>query len=170
MDTRHVSKPSQNRAVAASSEHDLCVRLATHLQAAGCADLVQESLLRTLVVARRGEIRDPDRVVAFSRTVCRRLRWRRSVVARRVVSESVAETAFANATAESEPPLRMLPGEHQRLMAGFAALDDESRTVVERTYWGDRTASEIGAELGRTANHVRVIRCRALAKLRDAVG
>ena len=51
----------------------------------------------------------------------------------------------------------------------LAQLSDRERTVVFLTFYGERTAAAVASEIGATEGHVRVIRHRAVARLRICV-
>ena len=57
----------------------------------------------------------------------------------------------------------------QRLVAALGPLSGRERQVLNETYSADRTAEEIARAIGTTATHVRVLRHRALAKMRAAL-
>jgi RNA polymerase sigma-70 factor, ECF subfamily len=56
-----------------------------------------------------------------------------------------------------------------RLAACLRALADRDRLVVLLTFYADREAPRIAADLGVSPGAVRVIRHRAMARLRDCV-
>jgi RNA polymerase sigma-70 factor (ECF subfamily) len=53
-----------------------------------------------------------------------------------------------------------------RLERCLTRLADRERVVVLLTFYAERTASDVGKELGVTEGNVRVIRHRAIARLR----
>ena len=57
-----------------------------------------------------------------------------------------------------------------RLAACVQALAERERTVVVQTFFADRSGDEVAKELGLSAGNVRVIRHRALGKLRECMG
>nr|MBA3452869.1 sigma-70 family RNA polymerase sigma factor [Deltaproteobacteria bacterium] len=59
--------------------------------------------------------------------------------------------------------------DRERLQHCMLALDARDRAVVVATFVEDRDADEIGATMQLSAGNVRVIRHRALARLRDCV-
>jgi RNA polymerase sigma-70 factor (ECF subfamily) len=68
---------------------------------------------------------------------------------------------------EAPEPLVLDP---DRLAACLEALPERERSVVVMSFFADKPADEVGAELGLTGGNVRVIRHRALARLRDCMG
>ena len=57
-----------------------------------------------------------------------------------------------------------------RLAACLQALSERERTVVVLTFFSESPAGQVGAELNLTAGNVRVVRHRALGRLRECMG
>jgi RNA polymerase sigma-70 factor (ECF subfamily) len=57
----------------------------------------------------------------------------------------------------------------ERLTACLERLGERERTILVLTFRSDSTSSEVAQQLGLTAANVRVIRHRALARLRLCV-
>ena len=130
------------------------------------ADLVQQVLLMTIERLRAGEVREPDRIASFALGACRMtvLEMRRGERRRGQLLELHAdkEEAF-----EAPEPLALDPDRHGGCLEG---LSERERSVVVMSFFADKPADEVGAELGITAGNVRVIRHRALGRLRDCMG
>jgi RNA polymerase sigma-70 factor (ECF subfamily) len=130
------------------------------------ADLVQQVLLMTLERLRAGDIREPDRIASFVLGACRmtvleirRGAWRR---------ETLLET-WGDVPEAYEPPEP--PGlDRDRLARCLEALAERERSVVVLMFFDDRNGDEVGAQLGLSGGNVRVIRHRALARLRECMG
>jgi RNA polymerase sigma-70 factor (ECF subfamily) len=60
--------------------------------------------------------------------------------------------------------------DRDRLAACLEALSERERSVVVLSFFEDKSADEVGAELATSAGNVRVIRHRALARLRKCMG
>jgi RNA polymerase sigma-70 factor (ECF subfamily) len=58
----------------------------------------------------------------------------------------------------------------ERLAACLDALAERERTVVALTFFADKPGDEVGRHLGISAGNVRVIRHRAIARLRECMG
>ena len=56
------------------------------------------------------------------------------------------------------------------LKAAIVALPERMRAIVEQVYFGDRTVTEIAAELGITHSAVSQLRAEAIRLLRDGLG
>jgi RNA polymerase sigma-70 factor (ECF subfamily) len=130
------------------------------------ADLVQQVLLMTLQRLRAGEVREPERIASFvlgaSRMTALEIRrgaWRR---------ETLLDTWGGAAEAFEAPEPLLL--DRDRLAACLEALSERERSVVVMSFFEDKPADEVGAELATSGGNVRVIRHRALARLRKCLG
>jgi RNA polymerase sigma-70 factor (ECF subfamily) len=130
------------------------------------ADLVQQVLLMTLERLRAGEVREPERIASFVLGACRMtvLEMRRGTRRREELLESWSDPDEAY---EAPEPLALDP---DRLAACLEALAERERSVVVMSFFADKAADEVGAELGLTGGNVRVIRHRALGRLRACMG
>ena len=137
-----------------------------HLRGDAAADdLAQEVLLLTIERLRAGEVQKLEPLGSFilgtSRMMChseRRIARRREALAARFFDTSV-ETAPPSLSALDVP----------RVTACLRGLADRERLVVLLTYYADREAPRIAEELNLSPGAVRVIRHRAIARLRDCV-
>ena len=137
-----------------------------HLRSdAGADDLAQDVLLLTIERLRAGEIQKLEQIGSFilgtSRMMCH--------AERRVVRRREALAArFVDTCVEIAPPsLSALDG--PRVAACLRGLGERERLVVLLTYYADREAPRIAADLNLSPGAVRVIRHRAIARLRDCV-
>ena len=130
------------------------------------ADLVQQVLLMTLERLRAGEIREPQKIASFVLGSCRMsvLEMRRGTRRREALLETWGDMAEAF---EAPEPLALDP---DRLAGCLDALSERERSVVVLTFFADKQAEEVGAELAISGGNVRVIRHRALARLRECMG
>jgi RNA polymerase sigma-70 factor, ECF subfamily len=136
------------------------------------ADLVQQVLLTTLERLRAGEVREPDKIASFVLGMCRMtvLEIRRGSKRREELLQEWVP-AFAGMTEgdvyEAPEPLALDP---DRLAGCLEALPERERSVVVMSFFADKQADEVGAELGISGGNVRVIRHRALGRLRECMG
>jgi RNA polymerase sigma-70 factor (ECF subfamily) len=128
-------------------------------------DLAQQVMMLTIEKLRRGDVRDPDQIASFvlgtSRTMAialRRKETRHELLRDRFL---VAPTTYA------APDAAML--DLDRLEHCLAQLADRERSVVWLTFYAENAAASVAAEVGVSEGNVRVIRHRALAKLRACV-
>jgi RNA polymerase sigma-70 factor (ECF subfamily) len=136
------------------------------------ADLAQQVLLTTLERLRAGEVREPEKIASFVLGMCRMtvLEIRRGTRRREELLQNWVP-AYAGMTEgevyEAPEPLALDP---DRLAGCLEALPERERSVVAMSFFADKQADEVAAELGISGGNVRVIRHRALARLRDCMG
>ena len=128
-------------------------------------DLVQQVMLLAIEKLRGGSIRDADQIASFilgaSRTIAKdlkRLERRREKLRDAFMVQDRVEAPVGDATLDID--------HLERCLARLAARE---RVVVLLTFYGERTASEVGQELGVKEGNVRVIRHRAIERLRTCM-
>jgi RNA polymerase sigma-70 factor, ECF subfamily len=134
-----------------------------HLRdAQAAADLVQDVLMLTLDSLRRGKVREPHRIASFVLGTCRqtiidqrRGRERRQRILD-VYAEDVPQADFSAS----------VPLDAEGLSRCMERLSERERTVVIMTFYDGSSADQVAADLGISAANVRVIRHRALLRLR----
>jgi RNA polymerase sigma-70 factor (ECF subfamily) len=126
------------------------------------ADLVQQVLLMTIESLRSGRVREPERIASFVLGTCRQvvLDRRRGETRRQELFDRYA----AGLPLDENP--RPAEFDSDRLRACLERLAARERSVVVMSFAAERKADEVAAELGLTAGNVRVIRHRALGRLR----
>lgn len=163
------------RAPDSAAEAELYRRLAPRVRLYGlrhlrdrhsAADLAQQVMLMTLERLRAGKIREPEKIASFVLGTSRMsvLEMRRGTRRREVLLETWGSSAEAF---EAPEPLALDP---DRLAGCLEGLSERERAVVVQSFFADRQADEVGAELAISAGNVRVIRHRALARLRECMG
>jgi RNA polymerase sigma-70 factor (ECF subfamily) len=154
-----------------AAEAALCRRLGPRIRLYGlkhlrneaaAADLVQDVLLMVLTKLRERALRDPDRVASFVLGTARQtvIDWQRGGRRRARILEAFAGDLLPP---DEEAPE---PIDAQRLGDCLAALPERERTVLVMTFYDDRPADAVAAELKLSAGNVRVIRHRGLERLR----
>lgn len=155
-----------------AAEAELCRRLfprvrlygLRHLRdAAAAADLAQDVLLTVLARLRQGALREPDRVASFVLGTCRQLATASARTRRR-------RDALLASEPPPEPARPVDPLPHERLVRCLSALAARERTIVLATFYAEQPADDIAREHGISAGNVRVLRHRALRRLRDCLG
>ena len=137
-----------------------------HLRdAEAAADLMQHVILMTLEKLRAGALRDPGQIVSFVFGTCRLvvLDMRRGNLRRERLLEAYGEDL---PYADIAPAPRVDDGRIERCLE---TLSERERTVLVTTFHEDKDAAEVARQLGLTAGNVRVIRHRALGRLRDCM-
>jgi RNA polymerase sigma-70 factor (ECF subfamily) len=132
---------------------------------AAADDLVQDVMLMACDSLRKGKVRDPQALASFVLGMCRKVlaNLRRGERRRRELLERHGRE-LVPAFSEPEPLLDL-----DRLARCLTALSERERTVVVSSFYVERSADEIGTELGLTPGNVRVVRHRALASLRSCM-
>lgn len=137
-----------------------------HLRDRSAADdLVQDVILMTCDSLREGKLRDPQVLGSFVLGMCRKVvaNLRRGERRRREILERHGRELVP----EHSPPEPLL--DLGRLARCLAGLSERERTIVVSSFYAERSADEIGTELGLTPGNVRVVRHRALARLRSCM-
>jgi RNA polymerase sigma-70 factor (ECF subfamily) len=126
------------------------------------ADLAQDVLLMVLTKLRERAVREPERIVSFVLGTARQtvIDWQRGGRRRARLLEAFATDLVPQ---EDEPPE---PVDGRRLGDCLGALPERERTVLVMTFYDDRPADAVAAELKLSAGNVRVIRHRGLERLR----
>ena len=130
------------------------------------ADLVQQVLLMTLERLRAGEVREPERIASFVLGACRMtvLEMKRGERRRSELLETYTDK---DEVFDAPEPLALDP---DRLAVCLEALSERERSVVVMSFFADKAADEVGREIGTSGGNVRVIRHRALGRLRECMG
>jgi RNA polymerase sigma-70 factor, ECF subfamily len=132
---------------------------------AAAEDLMQQVMVLTLEKLRAGELREPERLVSFVFGCCRMvtLEIRRGAQRReRLLEKHGGELEIADI---SVPP-RL---DEAKVAACLEKLPQRERAVVIASFYDDEPADRVGAALGISAGNVRVIRHRAMERLRECV-
>lgn len=131
---------------------------------AAAADLAQDVLLTVVASLRAGALRDPDQLASFILSTCRQLAGGAVRTRRRREALLAAEPA----PEAGAPPAEPLPRE--RLVRCLDVLATRERSIVLATFYAEQPAEEIAREQGLSAGNVRVLRHRALRRLRTCLG
>jgi RNA polymerase sigma-70 factor, ECF subfamily len=128
-------------------------------------DLMQQVLLLTIEKLREGAVRDTDMIGSFILGTSRMLAVNLKRRDRR--REALLEAFPTGPPFASAAP--SLIDEHE-LEGCLSGLAERERTVVLLTFYGDRPSRDIAQTLGITEGNVRVIRSRAIERLRACMG
>jgi RNA polymerase sigma-70 factor (ECF subfamily) len=128
-------------------------------------DLMQQALLLTIEKLRDGAVRDMDMIGSFILGASRMLAVNLKRRDRR--REALLESFPIEHPAVSAAPAIM---DEQELEACLSTLAERERAVVLLTFYGDRSSQEIAQTLGVSEGNVRVIRTRAIGRLRACMG
>lgn len=137
-----------------------------HLQNDTAADdLAQDVLLLTIERLRAGEVRQMQDIGSFILGTSRMM----AHAERRVARRREALAARFTDTAAAAMPISSAALDAPRVSACLRDLAERDRLVLLLTFYADREAPRIAADLGVSPGAVRVIRHRAIARLRDCV-
>lgn len=138
-----------------------------HLKSQAAAeDLAQQVMLKVLEALRAGRVGDAENLSSFIFGTCRHVSWD---MQRAVGRERKIEQATAQLTTHVDPPLHS-ERDVLRLFHCLGALPEREAMVVRMSFLEDRAADEIAGRLELSAGNVRVLRCRALAKVAACMG
>ena len=128
-------------------------------------DLMQHVMVATLEKLRAGELREPARIASFVFGMCRMvtLEMRRGARRREELLEMYAGD-LEIADIAGAPRL-----DEARVAACLERLAERERSVLVLSFYEDEPAARVGAALGLSAGNVRVVRHRAIEKLRECV-
>jgi RNA polymerase sigma-70 factor (ECF subfamily) len=134
---------------------------------AAADDLVQDVILLTFDSLRAGKVRERERLASFVFGTCRRVVTdiRRGAARRERLLEQYGPGLAAATSASDAKPLDL-----DHLSRCLERLPERERAVVALSFYSERGSDDIAAELGLTAGNVRVVRHRALTRLRDCMG
>ena len=138
-----------------------------HLRSRPAADdLVQQVMLIVLEAVRGGRVEDTSKLASFVLGTCRNVTWdlRRAAGRDERLAREVAIVSHA-----VEPPAQS-EVDVLRLRGCMGRLPEREAHVVRMSFLEDQTAEDVGTRLGLTPGNVRVIRHRALARLRECMG
>lgn len=129
-------------------------------------DLAQEVLLVAIERLRAGGVRDPEQIGSFILSTARLIASGRKRTENRrahLGRQFAAEQGESGADCPDAVDL-------SRLARCVDALEMQARRVIILTYYAEQSAAEIAAELGSTSGAVRLVRHRAMQRLRDCMG
>ena len=128
-------------------------------------DLMQQVLLLTIEKLRDGAIRDTEMIGSFILGTSRMLAVNLKRRDRR--REALLDTfSTGHALASAAPSVI----DEQALEGCLSGLAERERTVVLLTFYGERPSRDIAQTRGITEGNVRVIRTRAIERLRACMG
>lgn len=128
-------------------------------------DLMQQILMMTLERLRAGKLREPQMLASYVLGMCRMvvLDMRRGAFRREGLLRIYGDAAEA---AEVVEPRGL---DATQLSRCLPQLSVRERSVLVLSFFADKRADEVAAELGLEPGNARVIRHRALLKLRECM-
>jgi RNA polymerase sigma-70 factor, ECF subfamily len=132
---------------------------------AAAQDLAHEVLLVAIERLRAGGVRNPEEIGSFilstarlTATTRKRTDNRRAHLAGQLAVQATVAADFVDAID--------LP----RLARCLGTLEAQARQVIVLTYYAERNAAQIAAEVGGTSGAIRIARHRAMERLRNCMG
>jgi RNA polymerase sigma-70 factor, ECF subfamily len=138
-----------------------------HLRDAQASDdLTQQVMITTLEALRAGRLREPEKLASFVLGTCRMtvLDLRRGAQRKQRLLEQYGADFLAPARS-SIPNL-----DRERLARCVQNLRERERAVVVMTFYDEQTGADVAGFLGVSEANVRVIRHRAIDRLRECMG
>jgi len=137
-----------------------------HLRDAQAAqDLMQQVLLMTLERLRAGKIRQPEKLASFVLGMCRMV----VLEARRGTARRQGLLRIYGDVPEAVDPPEQRDLDEAKLSSCLERLPERERSVLVMGFFADKPADAVARELGLTPVNARVIRHRALLKLRECM-
>ena len=138
---------------------------------AGLADdLVQQTMEIVIRKLRAREIEHPEHIASFALGCARRCAagLRRKTERETLVEEPTPPDSQVSSWASPKSPAPLFrPTE---LAAGMASLTERERAILTLSFYAEQSTSEIALALGLTTGNVRIIRHRAVERLRQYFG
>ncbi|MGE0456037.1 MAG: RNA polymerase sigma factor [Vicinamibacteria bacterium] len=128
-------------------------------------DLAQQVMLVLIQALRAGRVEDLERIDRFMLGTCRNVAHSMRRARRR--QAQTTERLSAEQAGALVPPWDRIEG--RRVEQCLEALAPRDSRVLRLLFQEERTAPEVAAALGTTAGNVRVLRHRAIARLRECV-
>jgi RNA polymerase sigma-70 factor (ECF subfamily) len=137
-----------------------------HLRDAHASDdLTQQVMITVLEALRAGRLREPGKLASFVLGTCRMtvLDLRRGAQRKQRLLEQFGADLLP--PAEASPP-RL---DQEQLARCVQGLKERERAVVVMTFYDERTGADVAGFLGVSEANVRVIRHRAIHRLRECM-
>lgn len=149
----------------------VCTRLFRNVDPQSIEDRLHEILVIVLEAIRGGEVRDPQRLMGFVRTVTRRQ------VAAHIRSAISERRRFAAiGTREPSAPLDQSPeactAQQERVTGAkkiLRQLNARDREILERFYLREQNTGQICGEMHLTGTQFRLFKSRAIARCSDLI-
>jgi RNA polymerase sigma-70 factor (ECF subfamily) len=159
---------------ARAEESELCRRFAPRVRLYGlrhlrsehsAADLVQRVLVITLEKLRGKALREPDRIASFVLGTAR-------MSAREIARAGTRLDPLGPEHADLPAPARdeTLGFEGSALLRCLDELGERERAVIMLTFFQELSAREVARDLATTEGNARVLRHRAVERLRGCLG
>lgn len=131
---------------------------------AAATDLAQQVMLMTIERLRAGEVREPEKLASYIFGICRMvvLELQRGAKRRETLLETYGDVLAPSALAA--PDL-----DQGKLLECLDHLPERERTTLMLTFYDELSAEDLARELSLSQANIRVIRHRAMERLRRCV-
>lgn len=127
-------------------------------------DIIQDTLLRTLVKLCKGELRQAESLGAFVFSICKNICLERS---RQKKLESLPDDLSQIAQSGDNQERDLLQSERSRVLKeALAELSDDDRQLLIAAFYLDRRNPELSTDFGVSQNYIRVRLHRAKKTLK----
>ncbi len=156
-----------------AAEAELCRRFANRVRLYGLRhlkdehradELVQQVLVVMLEKLRACAVREPAQIASFIFGVAR---MKALELKRRPREDMLDPDGLSHLVDPLE--FKPRPLESKRLLECMQKLNERQRSVIVLSFYQGQTSAEIGRTLGADQSHVRVLRHRAIARLRQCL-
>jgi RNA polymerase sigma-70 factor, ECF subfamily len=133
-------------------------------------DRVHDTFVIVVQAIQRGDLREPERLMGFIRTVVRRQisSYIEQTIHRRREQGELDLGAFSMVDRDSSPEQRAIDQQRRELMTGILGrLSSRDREILIRFYLHEQTQEEICEEMGLSETQFRLLKSRAKAKFGD---
>jgi RNA polymerase sigma factor (sigma-70 family) len=138
--------------------------LASQLRQQDCRDKIHSIFIDVVVAIQHGQLRDPERLPGFARTIARRKvagYIGTAIVDRRQVDIA---SVFSLASAQASPETEMISCEQRDFVRWtLAQLSGREREILSRFYMQEQTQQQICLEMGLTHTQYRLLKWRSKA-------
>jgi RNA polymerase sigma-70 factor, ECF subfamily len=157
------------------AEGELCRRMAPRIRLYGLRhlrnepaadDLSQQVLITVIEALRAGRLREPEKLASFVLGTCRMTVLNLCRGAQR--KERLLEKYGSDLPQVHGAPMPRL--DRDLLQRCVQDLGERERTVVMMTFYDEETGADVAGFLGVSEANVRVIRHRAIRRLRECMG
>jgi RNA polymerase sigma-70 factor (ECF subfamily) len=139
--------------------------LARQLPQQDCRDKIHNIFVDVVTAIQRGQLRDPDRLLGFARTIARRKVSGHICMAMADRRNQVdIESIFWLASPQASPENEMIFQERRDLVRWtLAQLSEREREILSRFYMQEQTQQQICLEMGLTHTQYRLLKWRSKA-------
>jgi RNA polymerase sigma-70 factor, ECF subfamily len=139
--------------------------LARQLPPQDCRDKIHTIFVDVVIAIQRGQLRDPERLMGFARTIARRKvsGYICTAMANRRNQVDI-ESIFWLASPQASPENEMIFRERRDLVRWtLAQLSEREREILSRFYMQEQTQQQICSEMGLTHTQYRLLKWRSKA-------